>query len=219
VAIHALTRLSPPWRRRNSATRTAQLLICWLQLWGPPPPRVSKESNPGESGYLTLQQRVLARCCSPLFRTARHLYTFWSTAIPVGPKKEGRYFLKKCLASVDRLKQHQPMNTRVFICILAGAALLSSCCCSVEQNTNAVATNATRPTPTPRPRPTPRPPAGKRTETGTVIGLTPTQIRFQTSTGTYTINKSDSCLVIVSGTLAVGNTVTITWCIPSSCCP
>jgi hypothetical protein len=52
-----------------------------------------------------------------------------------------------------------------------------------------------------------------------VIGLTDTQIRLQNSAGTWTISRSDSCLVIVSGTLAVGNTVTIRWCIPPSCCP
>jgi hypothetical protein len=132
-------------------------------------------------------------------------------------KKEGRCISKKCLALVNRLKQDQPMNTKKLICILAGAALLVSC--TEEKKTNAPATTGTRPIPTPRPRPTRPPPMGKRTEAnGKVIGLTSTQITLQTSSGTIIISRSDSCLEI-TGSLAVGNTVTIIFCMPASCCP
>ena len=86
------------------------------------------------------------------------------------------------------------MNTKTFICILTGAALLVSCA-------------------------TPPPPSGKRTEQkGTVIGLTATQITLQNSAGTWHISRTDSCLQI-TGTLAIGNTVTIIYCVPPSCCP
>lgn len=136
------------------------------------------------------------------------------TAIGFDYQKGRRCIAKKCLAFVNRLKQHQPMNTKAFVCILAGAALLVSC--AEEQNT----TTGTRPNPTPRPRPTPPPPAGKRTEqAGTVIGLTSTQITLRNSAGTWIISRTDSCLQIKSGSVAVGNTVTIIFCEPPSCCP
>ena len=47
-----------------------------------------------------------------------------------------------------------------------------------------------------------------------MIGLTDTQIRLHTSAGTWTISRTDSCLMIDSGTLALDNTVNITFCVP-----
>ena len=86
------------------------------------------------------------------------------------------------------------MNTKNFICILASAALLVSCAIHL--------------------------PAGKRTEqVGRVIGLTDTQITLTNSAGTWIISRTDSCLRIVSGSLAVANTVDIIFCVPASCCP
>ena len=69
-------------------------------------------------------------------------------------KKEGCCISKKRLASVSRLKQDRSMNTKNFICILASAALLVGCAGKLG-------------------------PWGKRTERGTVIGLTTTQITLQ----------------------------------------
>jgi hypothetical protein len=152
-----------------------------------------------------------------LSKTDRHLYSFSSTGIALVTKKEGRCISEKGLASVNRLKQDQPMNTKKLICVLAGAALLLSCVGCPTTPT----TPQARPNPTPRPRPTPRLPWGKRTEAnGKVIGLTSTQITLQTSPGgpIIIISRSDSCLQI-TGSLAVGNTVTIIFCMPASCCP
>jgi len=107
------------------------------------------------------------------------------------------------------------MNTKKLICIIASATFLLSCV--------GWATSPTpRPSPTPRTSPTPRPrPGGKRTEVvGTVTGLTPTQITVTTSTGAIVvISRSDSCYKLVSGVVAVGNTVDIIYCVPASSCP
>jgi hypothetical protein len=98
------------------------------------------------------------------------------------------------------------MTTKNYICILAGATLLVSCTPTPTTTTTTAA--AARPTPTPRPRPTPRPPAGKRTETGTVIGLTATQITLKTAReGTWVIKRTVD--TTVSGTLTLGSTVTV----------
>lgn len=103
------------------------------------------------------------------------------------------------------------MTTKNYICILAGATLLVSCAPTTTNTTTTAA--AARPTPTPRPGP--RLPVGKRTETqtGTVIGLTATQIKLHNSAGTWTISRTDGCTTIDAGTLALGNTVTITFCV------
>jgi hypothetical protein len=77
-----------------------------------------------------------------------------STGIALVTKKEGRCISQKCLASANPLKHDQPMNTKNLICILASAVLLVSCAGKLG-------------------------PWGKRTETGTVIGLTTTQITLQ----------------------------------------
>lgn len=69
----------------------------------------------------------------------------------LGYQKEARCIFKQCLASANRLKQRQPINMKNFICILVSAALLVGCDTLM----------------------------GKRTETGTVIGLTTQQIRLQ----------------------------------------
>ena len=99
------------------------------------------------------------------------------------------------------------MTTKNYICILAGATLLVSCTPTTTTTTTTAA--AARPTPTPRPRPTPRPPAGKRTETGTVIKLTATQITLKTATdGTWIISRTADTIV-TSGTLTLGSTVTV----------
>ena len=149
-------------------------------------------------------------------KTDRHLYSFWSTGIALVTKKEGRCISKKCLALVNRLKQDQPMNTKKLICILAGAALLLSCA-------KTPTTPLFRPNPTPRPSPTPRPrqtPSGRRTErSGTVTDLTTTTITLACSSGTCHISRSDSCYQIVTGSLAVGNTVDIIFCVPASTAP
>src|SRR5438067_13710281 len=97
------------------------------------------------------------------------------------------------------------MTTKNYICILASATLLVSCTPTPTTTTTTAAATA-RPTPTPRARPMPRLPAGKRTEKGTVIGLTATQIKLQTSGGTWIISRTDSCLVII-GTVAVADDV------------
>jgi hypothetical protein len=53
------------------------------------------------------------------------------------------------------------------------------------------------------------PQPGKRTETGTVIGLTASQIKLQTSAdGTWIISLTDDN-TIVTGTLALGSTVRV----------
>jgi len=136
------------------------------------------------------------------------------TAIAFDYQKGGQCISKKCLAFVVRLKQHQPMNTKAFICILGSAAILVNC----TPNTNTTTTAAVRPTPTPRPRPTPRP-AGKRTErVGKVTYFDATTITLTSSSGTCHISRSDSCLKI-TGSLAVGNTVDIIFCVPASSAP
>ena len=97
------------------------------------------------------------------------------------------------------------MSTKNYICILACTALLVSC--APEQKPKApTTTTAARPTPTPRPRPTPHP--GKRTEQGTVIKLTTSQITLQCADGTWIINRTVNT-VIKSGTLKVGSIVTV----------
>ena len=148
-------------------------------------------------------------------KTDRHLYSFWSTGIALVTKKEGRCISEKGLASVNRLKQDQPMNTKKLICILAGAALLLSCA-------KTPTTPIFRPNPTPRPSPTPRPrqtPSGRRTErSGTVTYFDAATITLACSSGTCHISRSDSCLQI-TGSLAVGNTVTIIFCVPASSAP
>ena len=169
-----------------------------------------KERQPGRKRLPRVRNHGFSRCYSPLFKRGRHLYAFWDY------QKGGQCISKKCLAFVFRLKQHQPMNTKAFICILASAALLVNC----TPNTNTTTTTAVRPTPTPRPRPTPpRPPVGKRTErVGTVTYFDAATITLTSSSGTCHISRSDSCYKI-TGSLAVGNTVDIIFCVPASSAP
>jgi hypothetical protein len=110
------------------------------------------------------------------------------------------------------------MNTKNYICILAGAALLVSC---TEEKKNEAPTTPHRhgqikgsSSPTPMPSPVPVP--GKRTETGTVIGLTATQITLRTSAhGTWIISRTDDNTKVISGTLTLGATsVTIEFWVP-----
>jgi hypothetical protein len=157
-----------------------------------------KERKPGRKRLPRVRNHVLKR--------GRHLYAFWDY------QKGGQCISKKCLAFVFRLKQHQPMNTKAFICILASAALLVNC----TPNTNNTTTAAVRPKPTPRPRP----PAGKRTErVGTVTYFDAATITLTSSSGTCSISRSDSCYELRTGTLAVGNTVDIVFCFPASSAP
>lgn len=100
------------------------------------------------------------------------------------------------------------MNTKNYIFILAGAALLVSCCPGEHNRTG----TGNGPTPTPVPCP------GKRTENGTVIAFTNSQIRLRVpvissnhpgagTQGTFLIDRTECTSVI--GTLAVGSTVTV----------
>ena len=109
------------------------------------------------------------------------------------------------------------MITKNYICILATAALVVSCAPPATSprssaTTTAAATHAVRPTPTPRPHPSitpaPTPSPGKRTETGTVIGLTTSQITLKTATTTWIIDRTSDTTVM--GTLAMGYEVTVT---------
>jgi hypothetical protein len=92
------------------------------------------------------------------------------------------------------------MNTKKLICFLAGAALLLSCVgCAEHRHIGG--------------------PSGRRTErVGTVTDLTTTTITLTCSSGTCHISRSDSCLK-VTGSLAVGNTVDIIFCVPASSAP
>jgi hypothetical protein len=69
------------------------------------------------------------------------------------------------------------MSTKNYICILVGAALLVSCAAIREP--------------------------GKRTETGTVIKLTTSQITLRSPDGTWIINRTVDT-EITCGTLKVG---------------
>ena len=137
--------------------------------------------------------------------------------------------IKKCLAPADPTKQHEFMNTKNYIFILAGAALLVSCS-EKEKSTASTktispsadasngSTSVTSPptlTATPSPTGTPVPCPGKRTEIGTVTGLTASQIRLQVPSisaghegagtqGTFLIDRTD-CTHMPGGT-AVGST-------------
>ena len=91
------------------------------------------------------------------------------------------------------------MNAKNYICILVGAALLVSCA------------EVTKPTGAKPSRGEWEP--GKRTEQGTVIALTSTQITLRCAgssgtTTTWIITRTVNT-VVVSGTLAVGNLVTV----------
>ena len=100
-------------------------------------------------------------------------------------KKEGRCISEKSLASVNRLKQDQPMNTKKLICVLAGAALLMSCSEKLG-------------------------PIGKRTEeAGKVINFSAQQIKLQCTdgTGTWLVTRTPTLTII--GSLEVGSTVTV----------
>jgi hypothetical protein len=56
---------------------------------------------------------------------------------------------------------------------------------------------------------------GKRTETGTVIGLTSSLITLQTATdGTWNISRNDDNTVVKAGTLALNSDVIITFFVP-----
>jgi hypothetical protein len=97
------------------------------------------------------------------------------------------------------------MNTKIYVCILAGAALVVS---SAE---------AQRTTPTPRSSgpiiggtPVPIPVPGKRTETGTVIDLDPKHIVLKTAAETWDIKRTAGTTV-TSGTLKVGSTIEVTF--------
>ena len=101
------------------------------------------------------------------------------------------------------------MTTKNYICILAGAALLVSCAPTTTTTTTAAHHHGSG---TVFPMPSPSP--GKRTETGTVIGVTATQITLKTATdGTWIISRTDSCTK--AGSLALGSkNVTIEFCVP-----
>ena len=116
---------------------------------------------------------------------------------------------KKCLVPARRLKQHESMSTKNYICILASAALLMSCAegQKTKAPTTAATTNFTRPAHGPMPSPSPVPLPGKRTETGTVIAFTASQITLRTSTTKWIITRTSSTKV--TGTLAVNSTVTV----------
>ena len=157
--------------------------------------------------------------CEPLHKTPTRARN--GTPCPIvfrPPTKKGGHVFKKCLVFVSPHKQHESMTTKNSICILASAILLVSCT-PTTTTTPTATTTGVRPTPTPRPLPTPHPRSpspGKRTETGTVIGLTATEITLTTaSDGTWVISRTDSCTTIKAGSLALGSTnVTIEFCAP-----
>ena len=208
MAIHASKRSSPPWRRHNNS--------CLRRL-----ARHSKRNATRRKWLANAAKTLLSPCGSLLLERGRHSHAPSVNSTDLDYKRKDGVQIQKCLVLVSPPRQHDSMTTKNYICIIAGAALLVSCTPTTTTNPAAPATSATgatvaRPTPTPRPRPTPRPLGGKRTETGTVIGLTATQITLQTSSGaaTWIISRTDSCTAITAGTLAVGNTVTITFCVP-----
>jgi hypothetical protein len=143
-----------------------------------------------------------------LFRRGRHLYTLLVNSNSLWPIKRRTVYIKKCLASIDPPEQHESMNANKHICILASAAVLVSCAQDQNANTRTTTKASSHVSTTgPIPLPSPSPAPGKRTEFGTVIGFTASQITLKTATGTWTINRTSSTKV--SGTLAVGSTVTV----------
>lgn len=104
------------------------------------------------------------------------------------------------------------MSTKLYICILAAVGLLVSCenerRIGAPATTISPATSASHHTHGPTFSPSPIPIPGKRTETGTVIGLTATQITLRCADVTWIIKRTVNT-VITAGTLKIGSTVTV----------
>ena len=130
---------------------------------------------------------------------------------------------EKCLVLLNSTKQRESMNTKTYICILAGAALLVSCAEEQNSKTGTTETKARLQVSSKHvssasnagPSPSPCPEPGKRTEIGTVTGLTASQVRLQVPSisaghpgagtqGTFLIDRTD-CTHVPPGT-AVGST-------------
>ena len=125
MAIHASKRSLPPSRRHNSSRCEPWHARCGYGRRHEPR---SKRRQLGESEYLTQQKNCFGSVrfsfCS---KEAATYIPSRQQQWPLVPKREGRCIFKKCLVLVDRLKQHESMNTKNYICILAGAVLLVSC--------------------------------------------------------------------------------------------